>query len=75
MGKTGVMPTSTYGSSAVGADEGDIKRQKRNLAIASGKVLNAGTSNTPAIELTYGSDAQPDIKGTHEPHRSVAQVL
>ena len=29
MGKTGVMPTSTYGSSAVGADEGNIKRQKK----------------------------------------------
>ena len=36
MGRTGVMPTSTYGSSAVGADEGNIKRQKRNLAIATG---------------------------------------
>ena len=29
MGKTGVMPTSTYGSSAVGAYEGNIKRQKK----------------------------------------------
>ena len=47
---------------AVGADEGNIKRQTRNLAIASGRGLNAGTSNTLAIELTYGSDAQPDIK-------------
>ena len=34
MGKTGVMPTSTYGSSAVGADEGNVKRQKRNLVVA-----------------------------------------
>ena len=31
MGRTGVMPTSTYGSSAVGADEGNIKRQKKEL--------------------------------------------
>ena len=32
MGRTGVMPTTTYGSSAVGADEKNIKNQKRNLA-------------------------------------------
>ena len=29
MGMTGVMPTSMYGSSAVGADEGNIKMQKK----------------------------------------------
>ena len=56
------MPTSTYGSNAVGADEGNIKRQKRNLAVATGKGLSAGTSNTLAIEMTYGSDTQPDIR-------------
>ena len=32
MGRTGVMPTSTYGSSAVGAYEGNIKRQKKELS-------------------------------------------
>lgn len=62
MGRTGVMPTSTYGSSAVGADEGNIKRQKRNLAIATAKGLSAGTSSALTIEMTYGSEAQPDIK-------------
>ena len=31
LGMTGVMPASMYGSSPVGADEGKIKRQKRNL--------------------------------------------
>ena len=62
LGKTGVMPTSMYGSSAVGADKGNIKRQKRNLAVATGKGLSAGTSNTFAIEMAYGSEAQPDIR-------------
>ena len=55
MGRTGVMPTTTYGSSAVGADEKNIKNQKRKLAIATGKGLSAGTSSTLAIEMTYGS--------------------
>ena len=62
MGRTGVMPTTTYGSSAVGADEKNIKRQKRNLAVATGKGLSVGASNTLAIELTYGNEAQPDIR-------------
>ena len=62
VGRTGVMPTTTYGSSAVGADENNIKNQKRNLAIATGKGLSAGTSSTLAIDMTYGSEAQPDIK-------------
>ena len=37
LGKAGVIPTSMYGSSAVGADEGNIQIQKRNLAVATGK--------------------------------------
>ena len=40
----------------------NIKSQKRNLAVATGKGLSVGTSNTLAIEMTYGSEAQPDIK-------------
>ena len=56
------MPTTTYGSSAVGADEKNIKNQKRNLAVATGKGLSVGASNTLAIEMTYGNEAQPDIR-------------
>ena len=37
IGKTGVVPTSTYGSIAVGADEGDIKRQKKEPGHSDGK--------------------------------------
>ena len=36
--------------------------RKGTVAIATGQGLSAGTSNTLAIEMTYGSDAQPDIK-------------
>ena len=38
------------------------KDRKRNLAVATGQGLSAGTSNTLAIEMTYGSEAQPDIR-------------
>ena len=38
------------------------KDRKRNLAVASGKGLSVGTSNRLAIAMTYGSEAQPDIR-------------
>ena len=66
MGITGVMPTRMYGSSVVGVDHANIRRQKSNLAVASGKGLSAGTSNTLAIEMVYGSEAQPDIRAHME---------
>ena len=45
MGITAVKPVHGYGASAVGADEDNIKSQKRNLAVATGKGLNKGTSS------------------------------
>ena len=66
MGLIGVMPTSNYGSSAVGVDEGNIKKQKTNLAVASGKGPSAGASNAFAIEMVYESDAQPDVRAHME---------
>lgn len=45
-----------------GRTKATSKDRKRNLVVATGKGLSAGTSNTLAIEMTYGSDAQPDIK-------------
>ena len=46
----------------MGADESNIKKQKRNLAVATGKGLAQGTSYTIAIAWTYGKEAQPDIR-------------
>ena len=51
----------------MGADESNIKKQKRNLAVATGKGFAEGTSSTIAIAWTYGRDAQPDIR-THMDH-------
>ena len=75
MGKTGVMPTSTYGSSAVGADEGNIKRQKRNLAIASRKRTQCRNVEHTRHRNDIRERRTAGHKSTHEPHRSVAKVF
>ena len=62
LGVTGVMPAQVYGGTAVGVDESIIKRQKQNMAAASGKGLRKGASATIAIEWAWGQKAQPDIR-------------
>ena len=61
MGKSGVAPAGTYGNTAIGASKTELKKQKQNMAAASGKGLRKGASATIAIEMTYGREAQPDI--------------
>ena len=62
LGPTGVEPSQSYGGTAVGADESIIKKQKQNLAAASGRGLRKGASATIAIEWTWGKTAQPDVR-------------
>ena len=40
----------------------DIKRQEKNLSIATGKGLRKGAFATISIEWTYGNEVQPDVK-------------
>ena len=61
-GLAGVKPAGNYGISVAGADEDNIKRQKRNLAIATGRGRRTDTSNTIVVELTYGNDAQSGVR-------------
>lgn len=42
------------------------KGRKWNLAVASGKGLSAGASNTLAIEMVNGSEAQRDVRAHME---------
>ena len=70
MGIIAVKPVHGYGASAVGVGESNIKSQKRNLAVATGKGLTKGTSSTIAIAWTYGKEAQPDIRA-HMDHVEV----
>ena len=62
LGPTGVDPAQVYGGTAVGVDETIIKKQKQNMAAASGKGLRKGASATLAIEWAWGQKAQPDIR-------------
>ena len=55
-------PAQAYGNTAVGADTADIKRQKKNMAAASGKGLRKEASATISIEWTHGPKAQPEIR-------------
>ena len=62
MGKTGVDKAQTYGASAVGADEKDIKKQKQNMAISFGRGTRKGASATMAIQWTWGTEGQPEVR-------------
>jgi hypothetical protein len=62
LGTTGVDPSQVYGGTAVGVDEAIIKKQKQNMAAASGKGLRKGASATIAIEWAWGQKAQPDVR-------------
>ena len=61
-GPTGVETAQVYGGTAVGVDEAIIKKQKQNMAAASGKGLRKGASATIAIEWAWGQKAQPDVR-------------
>ena len=52
LGRTGADPAQVYGVSAVGADQKIIKKQKQNLAIATGCGLRNGASATIPIKWT-----------------------
>ena len=75
MGTTGVAKAHSYGSTANGASEKEIKAMERNMAIASGRGLRKGASATLAIEWIYGRLAQPDITAHMGSHTGLAQVL
>ena len=75
LGVTEVKPQQNYGSSVVGADENNIKSQKRNMAVATGKGLSPGTSPTVATVWTYGEQCPAEHNGTYGPCGSMAQVL
>ena len=64
IGIAGLIPTSMYGLWEQIKETS--KGRKRNLAVTSGKGLGADTSNTLAIEMVYGSEAQPYVRAHME---------
>ena len=60
MARQGMDPSQAYGNSAIGAPPAITKKQKSNLAMASG-AMGKGSSRTIAIQWTVGADALPDV--------------